>query len=406
MQPAHAQDSVRTAPPINFSTCLNHPKLSRKFFKNKYVVLDFWATWCGPCIASFPHLDSLSRKFSSDSVVFAIMSSEAKGKVAKFLAKRNIKAYELIDSVTAASRASVTFNDLYGITAQSFGVVGLPHTVIIDKNNQIVFTSELSRDLTAYDLEQIIHGHAKAVMERRDILKNNSLSGVQRRAAIFKTIAKDTIKAENCTLITATLPYTDYNMSTGKNNNKQTRFIEVLGRPFDFYYNYFTEIPETRFIDKSGLNSIYVKIEGDKDVTNEVFYKAAIDLLRTTYHLKFVKKQKLVDTYELKVVDLSKFKLKSKPLQDASSYHRSFDATDKQLVFSNFTFEDIGKGLEDYLQIPILVMDNNLLKTKCDMTIGKGDFAHLNKFLSSHYGVILKKAKHMVEFTEIVDAKS
>ncbi len=39
-------------------------------FRGKIVVLDYWATWCGPCIASMPHIKELWEKYDSDEVVF------------------------------------------------------------------------------------------------------------------------------------------------------------------------------------------------------------------------------------------------------------------------------------------------------------------------------------------------
>jgi len=44
----------------------------------KAVVLEFWATWCGPCIAAIPHLNDLAAKFENRPVVFLAVTDEAR----------------------------------------------------------------------------------------------------------------------------------------------------------------------------------------------------------------------------------------------------------------------------------------------------------------------------------------
>jgi len=285
----YATDTVKRAPGILFSKCLNHPTTKNGFYKNKYIILDFWATWCGPCIASFPHMDSLSGKFSSDNVVFAIISSEPQVKVARFLKTQKIKAYSLLDSITSASKASTSYNDLYGITAQNFSVTGIPYTVVIDKNNQLVWTGTAS-DLTASTIFNIIHGNSKIVIEANNMLTNNSLNKAQQMERIFSITPKDTINSGTAQLITASLPFASGNMSAGINKNTGNKFVEIKARPLDFYYNYYTNTPYDRITNKLKFLSIYTRYENSSKINQEEFNRTELDLLRQAYHLKFVKK--------------------------------------------------------------------------------------------------------------------
>ncbi len=399
---AHGQSALKKAPEIIFSNCLNYPGTSSAFFKNKYVVLDFWATWCGPCIAAFPHLDSLSQKFSSDSVVFAIISSEDKIKVSKFLKKIKVKAYHLIDSVSAVSKAKARINDLYGITAQNFKVGGIPHTVVFDKNNNIVFTSEGTGPLTEATLDSIVHNKGRQIMETIDVMKANQLLRKEEQAKTFALIKKDTLYENDCRLITASLPYTEENMTAGYSDNKQVQFVEIEGRPIEFSYFYFTRLPFNRIINKTRLGSVYTNFEGPIDMQRKEFWTTALKLLSKAHHINFVKENREVDSYELEITDLALFNLKTKPLQDDSSNHVSNADNNNELIFSNFTLDKIANNLEDYLEIPVLVEDEKYKDVLCDMTIKKGNVTQINNYLTLNYGVRLKAGKHRVEFTNIV----
>ena len=91
--------------------------------RNIYVV-EFWATWCGPCRTSIPHLTEMQKKFKDQNVIFVGVSDEDAGKVKKFVDDMG----EKMDYVVATDKDSKT-SEAY---MAAFGIYGLPHSFVVD----------------------------------------------------------------------------------------------------------------------------------------------------------------------------------------------------------------------------------------------------------------------------------
>jgi thiol-disulfide isomerase/thioredoxin len=73
-------------------------QLSWNDLDNRVVVLDFWATWCPPCIESVPHLNQLVREFQDSSVTFISITYEPEHMVKPFLEKYPLRTIIGIDN--------------------------------------------------------------------------------------------------------------------------------------------------------------------------------------------------------------------------------------------------------------------------------------------------------------------
>lgn len=90
----------------------------------KVVVLDFWASWCGPCIAALPEFIDATAEFDPEKVIFvAVNLQESPQVVRNFLKENNMSPVVAIDET--------------GGVANRFRVAGIPHTVILGPHQTI-----------------------------------------------------------------------------------------------------------------------------------------------------------------------------------------------------------------------------------------------------------------------------
>ncbi len=96
-------------------------------YRGKYVLIDFWATWCAPCIAELPRLQAAYRTYhDSGFEIISISLDENKGAVTDFVKARNIPWPQIHNGT---SRADLV---------ESFGVITIPAVYLIDPEGTIV----------------------------------------------------------------------------------------------------------------------------------------------------------------------------------------------------------------------------------------------------------------------------
>jgi RNA polymerase sigma factor (sigma-70 family) len=124
----NAPDAGATAPAIDATTLGGKP-LSLSDFKGKYVLLDFWATWCGPCIGEIPNLQSVYDAFGNDDrfTILSVSVDETIDEPQKFQEKRKLPWPQAYLS-----------GGMHGPTPGKFGVQAIPAFVLVGPDGKIV----------------------------------------------------------------------------------------------------------------------------------------------------------------------------------------------------------------------------------------------------------------------------
>ncbi|WP_304199734.1 TlpA disulfide reductase family protein [Flavobacterium alvei] len=116
--------------------------------KGKFVLIDFWATWCGPCRRAIPELNKFKKEFEKDLIVIGI-SDETQEKVEN-MKNPKIEYYSAID----------TERRMYN----SLEVKGIPHCILIDPDGIVRWEGYpilTGYELTSEVIEDIIKKYKK-----------------------------------------------------------------------------------------------------------------------------------------------------------------------------------------------------------------------------------------------------
>jgi cytochrome c biogenesis protein CcmG/thiol:disulfide interchange protein DsbE len=120
----HITEAGDTAPDFTIVTEHGH-KVTPTDFGGKILALNFWASWCPPCVEELPSMNEFAREYTSQGVVVLGISIDKNETLYKrFLTQRNV-AYD-------------TARDPEADISASYGTFQIPETYIIDRNGKVL----------------------------------------------------------------------------------------------------------------------------------------------------------------------------------------------------------------------------------------------------------------------------
>ena len=118
-------------PSLEFAS-LSGEQVNLANLKGKAVLIDFWATWCGPCLRAMPDLIETYGEYHDQGFeIIGISLDKNQSQLEKYMQDKGITWQQYYDGLWLSNKI-----------AKRFGVQGIPHIVLIDKNGAVHFNTD------------------------------------------------------------------------------------------------------------------------------------------------------------------------------------------------------------------------------------------------------------------------
>ena len=362
---------------------LNTPK--DKNFSNKYKVVEFWATWCGPCLGAVPHLNQLQNKYKgNENLVFISISDESPEKINKTLSK--IK----FETIVVSDQSKKSHENLIMNKDKNYSI---PATILIDNQNVVQWIGSPNL-LTSEIIDTFIKDQSMSSNE----VKKSTDDIKKPLEPISKEVAsRDLTKIYESKYINHTLIFSEsnpngiYNMASyfdfenarfmylnwdmksilavlnGEPNYKIILADEIANQKYDFIY-----------VNTSQVNKV------------EEFVNYAKSFLLNKLKMKESKVTVATDVYVLKVKDGKKLEKNENKIKPNS--HSG--ASKEFIVYDNSKLNNVTNSLSGHFNI--IILDETNSKNKYDFLFKRGDLDGLINELND-YGLSLEKTKKDID---------
>lgn len=128
---------------------LDGKPITSRALKGKVVLLDFWASWCAPCVAAMPTIATLQRTYAKKGlVVLGVTLDDDDAKLSAFLKRRN-PGIVVVKPNAAFNRSYGTLLDLKGhllVTPDKLIQANLPTWILLDRKGRVAAIHKTSTE--------------------------------------------------------------------------------------------------------------------------------------------------------------------------------------------------------------------------------------------------------------------
>ena len=362
------------APPLDSLQLLQAPSGSRADWtslKGKVVVLEFWATWCSPCVASLPHLNQLVESLDPAKFQFISIDDEDLKAVQTFLAKKKVDGWVGVDT--------------QGGVIAWYGITSRPTSIIIDGNGKIVAATEID-SVSAADLRAVAEGKSVAFKPVSEIITSNGASDAD----------------------TATLPLFSVSFNKAAPNAKESTVnhpptgTDFLGNDADGQMTNVFDAFENRYFVKEPLPEGHYDlhmnfVDVPKSVMDSVVQQAVLSGLHLQIQPRIVTK----NAYILRATEASK-----KLLSPSGSTHKVKRGYWHGIyILMNGSIDDLAYVLATGLETPVINETGINGTFDARFNIAGGDIDSVNAVLKEKLGLELVPGNQQMSITVLEVSK-
>jgi uncharacterized protein (TIGR03435 family) len=361
------------APPLDTLKLLQAPlgvRANWASLKGKVVVLEFWATWCSPCVASLPHLNQLVESLDPAKFQFISIDDEDPKAVQTFLTKKKMSGWVGVD-------ASGGVFHLYGVEAR-------PTTILVDGNGKIVAVTDID-SVSAVDLLAVAEGKNVAFKPATEITEASVPSSPDGDRPLFSVSVSNA--SPDAKTVRAKHPPTGTDLLGEDADSLMTDVFNIFGNRYVLK----DPLPEGRYDVR--VNSVDVP----QTVSDSVVQQAVLAAL----HLQIQTKTVTRPAYILRATDASKKLLSPSASTHAvkrGSWHNGF-------LLMNGTMDDLAYVLATGLENPVLNETDIDGTYDARFQAAGGDVDSVNKVLKETLGLELVPGNQEMSITVLEVSK-
>jgi uncharacterized protein (TIGR03435 family) len=294
----------QTIPEIKLPALLNTQTRVNSLIalKGKVIWLEFWGTYCGPCVTAMPQLQQLQKQYSGKLQIIAI-SMEKEKRIAQFIVNKPSNLWFALDTADKFR--------------EYFPYHTIPHSVLIDGNGRVVAITEPS-NITAKVIADVIAGKAINLSVKSDNMTEDPI----------KTYFNADASVQNRVLFQPEIKGLSSMSKTYKTDSAfKNRRLSMINLPLETIYRIaYNDMPYGRVIDLTPKENIkenkamycvdVIVAKGHEDE----LYPTLIKELQARFDLKAAIEKRSKEVYILKIADTAKIKQLKPPTEQEETF--------------------------------------------------------------------------------------